>query len=104
MTPKEGLHKITRFVVVSNVDEKIQELLTEDSKYPIMQTEEYKVIEQALTELDRLQKKETAMKVDIGTYGILSDTHRCPNCNVRIKEMNYCKHCGQRIDFGDDEK
>ena len=31
---------------------------------------------------------------------------RCPSCRccIHISELKYCWECGQRLDFGDDEK
>ena len=65
------------------------------------------IIKNAIDELERLQAKETPMKV-------IDD--KCPICKsslvieywdnieelttVRIKIKGYCNHCGQRIDFG----
>ena len=54
MTPKEALDKLVKYVSVA-IDDR-WDLLTEDTKYPLMRTEEYKAIEQALTELEELKR------------------------------------------------
>lgn len=62
MTPKEALEKLVKNVVTST-DEETWKLLTEDSKYPLKQLEEYKLIVQTLTELEALKRYPTADEV-----------------------------------------
>ena len=60
-----------------------------------------KILKKALTELERLQKKETPMKVVKGKYNSSS----CKICNLDVTHMfhnkykNYCPHCGQKLDL-----
>ena len=54
MTPKERLDKLVKYVSVA-IDGR-WDLLTEDTKYPLMQTEEYKEVIDALTELEELKR------------------------------------------------
>ena len=95
MTPKEHLEVLKKIDII--IDGCAWNYKDTDYK------ESFENIEQALTELDRLQKKEIPMKVDIGTYGILSDTHRCPSCNKRIIDGTYCRYCGQKLDWSDEK-
>ena len=65
----------------------------------IKDSDEFKLIEQALTELERLQKKEIPMKVngDTNDWG-------CKNCDSTI-EYQYprCPYCGQALNWSDEE-
>ena len=61
-----------------------------------------KAIEQALTKLERLEKKETPMKV------VIIDYVRCPKCNEIVEingvtndETKNCYTCGQALDWSD---
>jgi predicted SprT family Zn-dependent metalloprotease len=64
---------------------------------------------QALTELERLQKKEVAMKPLRYDYG----GYQCPNCKglyVQAREsdnsevnLNHCNDCGQYLDWSDEK-
>ena len=51
MTPKEAFEILVKNISISTDDE-TWKLLTEDSKYPLKQLEEYKLVTQALTERD----------------------------------------------------
>jgi hypothetical protein len=68
-------------------------------------------LEKAITELERLQQKETPMKVIV-----YDDEHafECSNCLkhgvtdsmwlfTEIGEYDYCPRCGQRLDWNDSE-
>ena len=62
--------------------------------------QEYKLFDEAITELERLQKKEVPMKLngDINDWG----------CKVCDSTINYqyprCPFCGQRLDWGDESE
>ena len=90
----------------------------------ILDTEEFKVICQALTELEELKKRDTAMKVLINLYKKVVGTidefyigkmYCCPKCNTVIvadrgvdltifDKHNYCDTCGQRLDWSDKDE
>ena len=67
-------------------------------------------LEKAITELERLQQKETPMKVDLRIstnepYTPL-DKQYCPSCYERLSyenKYNYCPHCGQHLDWSDEK-
>jgi hypothetical protein len=64
----------------------------------------------AITDLQRIVDKEKPMKV---IYKVtLWSKHECPKCHESIDcdddyynwHMNYCPHCGQRLDWKGEEK
>ena len=67
-------------------------------------------LEQALTELEELKKRDMPMKPVIKIRGI-GNTWKipyCPHCNNNVQSSNnysfkYCTHCGQRLDWSDEE-
>jgi hypothetical protein len=55
-------------------------------------------LDEALTELERLQKREVAMKP------FKSATYICPACSKKIYPMyQYCIHCCQKLDWSDEK-
>ena len=62
MTPKEAFEILVKNISISTDDE-TWKLLTEDSKYPLKQLEEYKLVTQALTELEELKRYPTSKEV-----------------------------------------
>ena len=71
------------------------------------------IIEEALTELDRVQKKETPLKVEYVQL-VGNRVAVCPVCKMGIwsKEYidntimytsQYCNHCGQKLDWSDEK-
>ena len=70
--------------------------------------EECGIIANALTELERLQKKEVAMKPIKGIDG-RDDCYDCPVCNSIVHETyvshnnKYCNNCGQKLDWNDEK-
>jgi len=65
-------------------------------------------IKQALTELERLQKKEIPMKLmDKRIYNPKekSDiTTGCPKCESICVSGKYCHDCGQKLDWSDENE
>ncbi len=57
----------------------------------------YELIKVSVDELERLQKKETPMKV--------IEKHYCPSCinNYNFGIDNYCSDCGQKLDWSDEK-
>jgi len=79
---------------------------------------EFKAIEQALTELEELKKRDTPMKVKVNeilTKGAEHKRYTCPSCDYffgyicttttecNVLRDNFCHHCGQRLDWSDDK-
>ena len=61
----------------------------------IVNAQEY---EKTIDELERLQKREVAMKP------FKSATYICPACSKKIYPMyQYCIHCGQKLDWSDEK-
>ena len=55
-----------------------------------------------------LVKKETPMEVNMEDYELEDEyqypIYSCPKCGKHINdEDNYCRHCGQRLEWKDDE-
>jgi len=77
--------------------------------------EENKILDQALNELERLQAKETPMKIGkIEEYGITATCKNvsCKRCNQATTfsrrqsvfgkyKPNYCSNCGQKLDWSE---
>ena len=59
-------------------------------------------LEKAITELERLQQKETPMKI-LWHRGLtpLTDHAKCPNCynQMSTRYYAYCESCGQALDW-----
>jgi hypothetical protein len=70
------------------------------------QDEDYNTVLKAITELERLQKKETAMK-PVWHRGLtpLTDHAKCPNCynTMTTRYFAYCESCGQKLDWSDEK-
>ena len=74
----------------------------------------HNIVNEALTELERLQGKEELAKVIVKEYECHSRKY-CPKCdyyfgyvgtiiyNTRILQENYCPHCGQKLDWSDEK-
>lgn len=67
-------------------------------------TEKMEIVNEAITELERLQKKEVAMIVDYKTFSKYDNWFSCPNCNSVVKRLDYyCSSCGQKLDWSDEK-
>ena len=55
-------------------------------------------LEKAITELERLQQKETPYKPQMSDSGY----YVC-KCSQRLPFKNYCPQCGQKLDWTDSE-
>ena len=76
-------------------------------------------LEQALTELEELKKRDTPMKVKVNeilTKGAEHKRYTCPSCDYffgyicttttecNVLRDNFCHHCGQRLDWNNESK
>ena len=73
----------------------------------IDELQEYKQLG-TLEEVREAVEKQTAKKPNnVGTEGYrYTDTYRCPTCGGNFSGTgiaNYCYHCGQAIDWGEEE-
>ena len=66
--------------------------------------EAIKILKQAITELERLQKKETPMETKYYDEDYMfgkSGTHHCGVCGKKVAPEighKYCPYCGQKIE------
>ena len=67
-------------------------------------------LEKALTELERLQKKEVAMKpIQVDPSPIAYYAYYCPNCDNFLRysdnssKHDYCSKCNQKLDWSDEK-
>lgn len=65
-----------------------------------------KEVDEAIDSLEELINREKSMQVNKDTEHIevyASTYYSCPNCNAEIeKNANYCSHCGQHLDWNDE--
>jgi hypothetical protein len=101
---REALNSIGEWYVLKGWD---RQLL----KY--VEIENFEVINKALTELERLQKKEVAMKPKIFTQEKGYKIEICPSCEGSIHALKHwheingrgthCDLCGQKLDWSDEK-
>ena len=81
-----------------------------DNEMLLCYTEEQRnMVKQALTELERLQKKEIPMKpiIKMGGMGNTWKIPYCPICDTNLQSsekymFKYCPRCGQKLDWSDE--
>lgn len=126
MTPKEALKQIANTTISSRIGDwgmesrHVSDLSS--TKEPLQ------IIDQALTELEELKKRDTGMKVILTPYKkvvgnenefYMGNMYTCPQCHgvllmdrwqspiETLKEngdiLKYCSDCGQRLDWSDEK-
>jgi rRNA maturation endonuclease Nob1 len=101
LTPKEALNTLTNrsyeYVHISYNDKKavkVREILLDDC------SNKHTIVDKALTRLDDLEKKNTPMKP------YWEHDYICTNCSNEFVEKTdkHCSNCGQKLDWGGDNK
>ena len=92
MTPKEAVEMLNK--CGTNTEQPYEDMILE-------------ALEQALTELEELKKRDTAMKVKQSWEEEDNHIFDCPHCGdtwfytTDSEDWKFCPNCGQRLDWSD---
>ena len=101
---KESLIKVGKRMFITKEEHK--QWCETISKEPYEMIKEFQEVKQGIDELERLQQKETPMKVIHLLPHQCQVVVKCPKCKCMMgvdDRSSYCSSCGQHLDWSDEK-